>query len=101
MKAACRRWRVGMCASILSFSVSAATSVPHAGEFVIRQSLVSSGGGFVFNSCYRLLSAIGEPVLGVFSNQEFTLTSGFLLDPGSTDDKIFRSGYETSTGVCK
>ncbi len=98
-KAASRRWRVGTCALIISLSVSAATSATDA--FVIRQSLVSNGGGFIFDNCYRLVSAIGQPVLGVFSNQEFTLTSGFLLDPSSTDDKIFRSGYEISSGECK
>lgn len=100
-KAASSRWRVGVCAWVFSLSASAATSATDGSGFVIRQSLVSNGGGFISNNCYRLLSAIGQPVLGVFSNEEFTLTSGFLFDAPSTDDKIFRSGFETSTGVCK
>ncbi len=69
--------------------------------YVMRQSLVANGGGFVSDSCYRLFSAVGQPVLGLVGNSEFKLQSGFLAEAPSTDDKLFRSGFETTTGTCK
>jgi hypothetical protein len=69
--------------------------------YVMRQSLVANGGGFVSDPCYRLFSAVGQPVLGLVGNGEFILQSGFLIDTPSTDDKLFRSGFETSSGACK
>ena len=100
-KAASSRLRVGACALLFSLTATAATSTTDGGGLVIRQSLISSGGGFLSDNCYRLVSAIGQPVIGIVGNQEFTLTSGFLADAPSTEDKLFRSGFENSTGVCK
>lgn len=91
--------RIGACVLVLSLSATAA--VPAGGGFVMRQSLVSNGGGFVSDGCYRLLSAIGQPIVGNGSAGEFTLSSGFLADAPSTEDKLFRSGFESSTGACK
>jgi hypothetical protein len=90
--------RIGAC--VLVFSLSA-TAAPAGGGFVMRQSLVANGGGFVSDGCYRLFSAIGQAVIGSGSAGEFTLSSGFLVDVPSTEDKLFRSGFETSTGACK
>jgi hypothetical protein len=87
------------CALVLS--LSAAAAAPAGGGFVMRQSLVANGGGFVHDNCFRLFSAIGQAVVGTGSSGEFALASGFLSDAPSTDDKLFRSGFETSTGVCK
>ena len=67
----------------------------------MRQNLVANGGGFISDNCYRLLSAIGQPVLGLVGNSEFVLESGFLSATPSTDDKLFRSGFETSSEACK
>jgi hypothetical protein len=101
-RAASRRARAVACATAFSLWATAATSATDgASGFAIRQSLVSNGGGFVNDNCYRLRSAIGQPVLGVVGNAEFTLASGFLAETASTDDKLFRSGFETSTGICK
>lgn len=102
-KAASRRARAAACATaVLSlWATSATSSTDGVSGFAIRQSLVSNGGGFVNDSCYRLRSAIGQPVLGVVGNAEFTLASGFLAETASTDDKLFRSGFENSTGICK
>jgi hypothetical protein len=98
-EAATSRWRVAACALIFSLPATVATSATDV--FVIRQSLVANGGGFVHDNCYRLFTAIGQPVLGNIGNAEFALASGFLAEVPSTDDKLFRSGFESSTGVCK
>jgi hypothetical protein len=96
------RVRLAACVAVLSLWATTATSATDgAGGFAIKQSLVSNGGGFMHDNCYRLLSAVGEPVLGTLSNSEFVLSSGFLADSASTDDKLFRSGFETSAGICK
>ena len=93
------RRRIGACTLVLALSLSATT---HAGgAFVMRQSLVANGGGFVNDSCYRLFSAIGQAVVGEVGAGEFVLSAGFLADAPSTDDKLFRSGFEASTGACK
>lgn len=93
------RRRIGACMLVLALSLSATT---HAGGgFVMRQSLVANGGGFVHDNCYRLFSAIGQAVVGNVSAGEFVLAAGFLAEAPSTDDKLFRSGFEASTGVCK
>ena len=99
-KMAPRRRRVAACALVLSFAATAATSAG-GGGFVLRQSLVSNGGGFVHDDCYRLFSAIGEPVVGTVGSGEFVLAAGFLAETPSTDDKLFRSGFEDTTGACK
>lgn len=98
-EAATSRWRIAACALIFSLPATAATSATDV--FVIRQSLVANGGGFANDNCYRLFSAIGQPVLGNVRNAEFALASGFLADAPSTDDKLFRSGFESSSGGCK
>lgn len=99
-KAASGRVRAAACVALL-WASTATSATDGTSGFAIRQSLVSNGGGFMHDACYRLLSAIGEPVLGTVSNSEFILSSGFLADAASTDDKLFRSGFETSTGNCK
>ena len=98
---ASRRRRVAACIAIAALGATATSAVPAGDVFVMRQSLVANGGGFISDKCYRLLSAIGQPVLGLVGNDEFILESGFLADPPSTDDKLFRSGFETSSGACK
>jgi hypothetical protein len=99
---AASRARVIACVAVLSACATAATSAAGGSSgFAITQSLVSNGGGFMHDDCYRLLSAIGQPVLGTLANDEFILSSGFLADSASTDDKLFRSGFESSTGICK
>jgi hypothetical protein len=98
---ALRRQRVAACLAVAALGAGFTPTVPAGDVFVMRQSLVSSGGGFISDNCYRLLAAIGQPVLGVVGDAEFTLGSGFLAAAPSTDDKLFRSGFETSTGACK
>ena len=94
--------RIGAFALLCSLSAAGATSSTDGGSgFVLRQSLVANGGGFVHDGCYRLFAAIGQAVVGSVSGGEFVLASGFLADAPSTDDKLFRSGFETSTGACK
>lgn len=95
-------WRrhVAACALVLSFAVTGDTSAG-GGGFVLRQSLVSNGGNFVHDDCYRLFSVFGEPVVGTISGGEFVLAAGFLAETPSTDDKLFRSGFEDTTGACK
>lgn len=88
------------CALVLSMTSTSATSAG-GGGFVLRQSLVSNGGGFVHDDCYRMFSAIGEPVVGTISSGEFVLAAGFLAETPSTDDRLFRSGFEATTGACK
>ena len=91
--------RIAAC--VLVLSLSAAAAAPAGGGFVMRQSLVANGGGFVQDNCFRLFSAIGQAVVGTGSSGEFNLTSGFLADAPSSDDRLFRSGFETTSGVCK
>jgi hypothetical protein len=98
---ASRRLRVAACIAVVALGAGFTPAVPAGDVFVMRQSLVSNGGGFISDNCYRLLSAIGQPVLGLVGNAEFVLESGFLAQAPSTDDKLFRSGFETSSGACK
>jgi hypothetical protein len=98
---ALRRRRAVVCVAVAALGAGFTSAVPAGDVFVMRQSLVANGGGFISDNCYRLLSAIGQPVLGLVGNDEFVLESGFLADPPSTDDKLFRSGFETSSGACK
>jgi len=98
---ALRRRRAAMCVAVAALGAAFAPAVPAGDVFVMRQSLVANGGGFVSDNCYRLLSAIGQPVLGLVGNGEFVLESGFLSATPSTDDKLFRSGFETSSEACK
>lgn len=98
---ASRRQRVAARITVAVLAAAVTPAVPAGDVFVMRQSLVANGGGFISDNCYRLLSAIGQPVLGRVGNAEFVLESGFLADPPSTDDRLFRSGFETSPGACK
>ena len=98
---ALRRQRVAACLAVAALGAGFTPTAPAGDVFVMRQSLVANGGGFISDNCYRLLSAIGQPVLGLVGNGEFVLRSGFLADAPSTDDKLFRSGFETSSGACK
>ncbi len=98
---ALRRRRAVVCAAVAVFGTAFTSAVPAGDVFVMRQSLVANGGGFISDNCYRLLSAIGQPVLGLVGNGEFVLESGFLSSTPSTDDRLFRSGFETSSGACK
>ncbi|MEO7432023.1 MAG: hypothetical protein ABIR62_08360 [Dokdonella sp.] len=95
------RRRVAACFAVAALGAGFASTVPAGDVFVMRQSVVSNGGGFIFDNCYRLFAVVGQPVLGVVGNSEFILESGFLTSVPSTDDKLFRSGFETSTGACK
>jgi len=90
--------RVAACLLAISLPVAAA---PAGVGFVMRQSLVANGGGFVHDACFRLFSAIGQAVVADASAGEFTLSAGFLVDTPSSDDKLFRSGFESTSGVCK
>lgn len=98
---ALRRQRVAACLALVALGAGFAPAVLADDVFVMRQQLVANGGGFISDNCYRLLSAIGQPVLGLVGNAEFTLESGFLAAAPSTDDKLFRSGFETSSEACK
>lgn len=98
---ALRRRRAVVCVAVAALGLAITSAVSAGDVFVMRQSLVANGGGFISDNCYRLLSAIGQPVLGLVGNAEFTLESGFLAASPSTDDKLFRSGFETSSGACK
>jgi hypothetical protein len=98
---ALRRRRAVVCLAVAALCAGFAPVVPAGDVFVMRQSLVSNGGGFISDNCYRLLAAIGQPVIGLVGNSEFILGSGFLAAAPSTDDKLFRSGFETSSGACK
>jgi len=98
---ASRRLRVAACIAVAALGAGFTPAVPAGDVFVMRQNLVANGGGFISDNCYRLLSAIGQPVLGLVGNGEFVLESGFLSATPSTDDKLFRSGFETSSEACK
>lgn len=97
------RRRKASCAGAFALSLwtCIATPATAGSEFAIRQRVFANGGGFISDDCYRLLAVIGQPVLGSVGSKEFTLTSGYLSDAPSTDDKIFRSGFESGTGACK
>ena len=98
---ALRRRRAVVCVAVAALGAGFTPAVPAGDVFIMRQSLVANGGGFISDNCYRLLSAIGQPVLGLVGNEEFVLESGFLVASPSTDDKLFRSGFETSSEACK
>ena len=98
---ALRRRRSVVFVAVAVLGTAFTSAVPAGDVFVMRQSLVANGGGFISDNCYRLLSAIGQPVLGLVGNDEFILESGFLAGSPSTDDRLFRSGFETSSEACK
>lgn len=93
------------CASVLAVALCAAVAPASAGsDYAIRRSVVASGGGVVAASCYRMVSTLGEAVVGdglaKGGGSQYRLTSGFLSAQSALGDTLFRNGFELDTGDC-
>lgn len=52
------------------------------GQIVLGKYVISSGAGICENEMYSSKNSIGQPLLGIFQNQNYNITSGFWNDGG-------------------
>lgn len=69
----------------------------HADSYAVRNGTVASGGSAVSTGPFRVVSTLGEPVMGTASAGEFRLTAGFpatLPDTVPPTGNIFADSFE-------
>ena len=59
-------------------------AVRAAGGFMVSSWVVAGGGGAALGGDYHLTGTIGQPEAGVMRGGEYTLSSGFWKDSGSS-----------------
>jgi hypothetical protein len=96
-----RPWVRGCVGACLLLAGVVAKADPQGDVYTMSRSVIASGGGIVSADCYVLVSTIGEPVVGIVADAEFTLSTGFLGEVAVRGDLLFRTGFETKKGECK
>ncbi|ANB17182.1 hypothetical protein [Dokdonella koreensis] len=80
-------------ATALAFAAEAGGDAPAGATFRVTAHSIAGGAGQARNACFDLTGTIGQPVAGVSSGGDFTLTTGFLTGV-RPDDSILRTSFE-------
>jgi hypothetical protein len=87
-----------LAAVILPLASALAWSEAHAGgapTYRIDFYVISSGGGQLKNSCFRLSGTVGQPAPGYSSGAIYSLIAGYWQPaPATLSDEIFYNGFE-------